>query len=305
VYLPGDNGGRSNPFRDLLLSKDPVGYERNYPFDITPVSDNRPFFFYTVQPRVIQHFLASGGRAMDAKINKALPALFAALLISIAAVVIILVIPPVVLGSRLPAERDARAFLFFFVAIGTGYILIEVALIQKFVLFLGHPTYALTVVIFSMLVWSGLGSFWSRHLVGERRDRLALVLILAAGIVCVLALALQSILTTAVGLPLSVRIILTSLLIAPAGFAMGMPFPTGLRLLERRAPVSVRWAWSLNAAASVFGSVSALVLALYLGLVQTMLIGGGLYLVALALASSAPKSPRAETAPLAEARQVL
>ena len=68
---------------------------------------------------------------------------------------------------------------------------------------------------------------------------------------------------------------------------------------------SVRWAWSLNAAASVFGSVSAVVLALYLGLVQTMLIGGGLYLVALALASSAPKSPQVETASLAEVRQVL
>ena len=305
VYLPGDQAGHSNPFRDLLFSKDPLVFERNYPFDITPVSDNRPFFFYTVQPRDFQRFLASGGRAMDAKVNKALPVLFAALLVSIAAVGIILVLPPLVLGSRLPAERDARTFLFFFMAIGTGYILIEVALIQKFVLFLGHPTYALTVVIFSMLVWSGLGSFWSRRLVGERRDRLALVLVLAAAIVCVLALALQPILTTAVGLPLSVRIMLTTLLIAPAGFAMGMPFPTGLRLLERRAPVSVRWAWSLNAAASVFGSVSAVVLALYLGLVQTMLIGGGLYLVALALASSAPKSPQVETASLAEVRQVL
>ena len=305
VYLPGDSAGPSNPFRDLLRSPDPLAYERSYPFDITPVGDNRPFFFYTVQPRDIQRFLSSGGQAMDAKINKALPMLFAALLVSIAAVAIILVMPPIVLGSRLPAERDARAFLLYFVAIGIAYILIEVALIQKFVLFLGHPTYALTVVIFSMLVWSGLGSFWSRRLVGERKDRLALVLVLAAALVCGLALSLQSILTAGVGLPLSVRIVITTLLVAPAGFAMGMPFPTGLRLLERRSPVSVRWAWSLNAAASVFGSVSALVLALYLGLLQTMLIGGGLYLVALALASSAPRPRRVETEPLAEVRQVL
>ncbi len=305
VYLPGDNAGPSNPFRDLLVSKNPLGYERSYPFDITPVSDNRPFFFYTVQPRDIQQFLASGGRAMDAKINKALPMLFAALIVSVAAVGIILVMPPVVLRSRLPAERDARAFLLYFVAIGIGYILVEVALIQKFVLFLGHPTYALTVVIFSMLVWSGVGSFCSRRLVGERRDRLAVVLIAAAAIVCALGLLLQPILTEGVGLPLGIRIVLTTLLIAPAGFAMGMPFPTGLRLLERHSPISVRWAWSLNAAASVFGSVSALVLALYLGLEQTMLIGGGLYLVALALASSAPKQQRVEAAPLAEVRQAF
>jgi len=310
VYLPGDTAGPSspfgaNPFRELLRARDPLVYERNYPFDITPVGDNRPFFFYTVQPRDIQRFLATGGQAMDAKINKALPMLFAALVVSIAAVAIILVMPPIVLGSRLPAERDAQAFLLYFVAIGIGYILIEVALIQKFVLFLGHPTYALTVVIFSMLMWSGLGSFWSRRVVGERRDRLALVLVAAAAIVCALALALQPILTAGVGLPLSVRILLTTLLVAPAGFAMGMPFPTGLRLLERHSPVSVRWAWSLNAAASVFGSVSALVLALYLGLVQTMLIGGGLYLVALAIASSAPRPRPVETEPLAEVRQAL
>jgi hypothetical protein len=303
VYLPGDRA--SNPFGELLLAKDPLAWERNYAFDVTPVGDNRPFFFYTVQPRDIQAFLATGGRAMDAKINKALPMLFAALIVSIAAVAIILVLPPMVLGARLPSERDARGFLLYFIAIGIGYILIEVALIQKFVLFLGHPTYALTVVIFSMLVWSGFGSFFSRRLIGDRPNRLALVLVLAAAAVCALALSLQPLLTAGVGLPLAVKVLITILLVAPAGFAMGMPFPTGLRLLEERSPESVRWAWSLNAASSVLGSVGALVLALYFGLFETMLIGGGLYLVALAVAVWAPRLRRAQTAPLAEARHAL
>jgi hypothetical protein len=303
VYLPGDRA--SNPFGDLLLAKDPLAYERNYPFDITPVGDNRPFFFYTVQPRDIQAFLATGGRAMDAKINKALPMLFAALVVSIAAVAIILVLPPIVLGARLPSEREARTFLLYFIAIGIGYILIEVALIQKFVLFLGHPTYALTVVIFSMLISSGFGSFSSARLIGDRRGRLAAVLVLAAVAVCALALSLPPLLTAGVGLPLGVKVLLTVLLVAPAGFAMGMPFPTGLRLLEQRSPVSVRWAWSLNAAASVLGSVGALVLALYFGLVETMLIGAGLYLVALAIAASLPRLRSAPAATLAEARHVV
>ena len=77
---------------------------------------------------------------------------------------------------------------------------------------------------------------------------------------------MQPVLTAGVGLPLAVKMIATVLMIAPAGFVMGIPFPTGLRLLERRHEPSVRWAWSLNAAASVLGSVGALVLALYLGL---------------------------------------
>jgi len=84
-----------------------------------------------------------------------------------------------------------------------------------------------------------------------------------------------------VGLPFAVKVIATVAMVAPPGFLMGLPFPTGLRMLERRHAASVRWAWSLNAAASVLGSVGALVLALYVGLVGTLLVGGALYLVAL------------------------
>jgi hypothetical protein len=111
---------------------------------------------------------------------------------------------------------------------------------------------------------------------------------LAALLVGLLAAIVQPVLSAGVGLPLVVKIIATVLLIAPAGFVMGIPFPTGLRLLEKRHEPSVRWAWSLNAAASVLGSVGALVLALYLGLVETLLIGGGLYLCALVVIVISP-----------------
>ena len=88
------------------------------------------------------------------------------------ATLLILLLPPLVLGTRLPRQRGVLGFLLYFLFIGAGYILIEVGLIQKFVLFLGNPTYALTVVIFSMLVSSGLGSAVSRRLVGESEGRL-------------------------------------------------------------------------------------------------------------------------------------
>ena len=110
----------------------------------------------------------------------------------------------------------------------------------------------------------------------------------------VLAVIVQPVLSGGVGLPFAVKVIATVLMLAPAGFAMGLPFPTGLRMLERTHQPSVRWAWSLNAAASVLGSVGALVLALYLGIVQTLLIGGGLYLIAALVAaiSSVPQRAR-------------
>jgi predicted membrane-bound spermidine synthase len=191
-----------------------------------------------------------------------------------------------------------RSFLLYFLAIGAGYILIEVALIQKFVLFLGHPTYALTVVIFSLLVSSGFGSLLSRKLVNDRNGRLVAMLAVAAGLVGALAAIVQPVLSAGVGLPLAVKMIATVLLIAPAGFVMGIPFPTGLRLLEKHHEPSVRWAWSLNAAASVLGSVGALVLALYLGLVETMLIGGGLYLCALVVIVVSPMVRKDVTTPV-------
>jgi hypothetical protein len=290
IYVPGDPP--RNPFGQLLLAKDPRAWERDYQFDITPVTDNRPFFFYTVQPRDLSAFiLQTGSKSADYKVNVAVPKLFDAMFVSIVAVGIILVLPPLVLGTRLPQERSVRSFLLYFLAIGMGYILIEVAMIQKFVLFLGHPVYALTVVIFSMLVSSGLGSYSSRKLVGDDSGRLVKALVVVAVLVAILAAIVQPVLSSGVGLPFFVKVTLTVLMLAPAGFAMGLPFPTGLRMLERAHEPSVRWAWSLNAAASVLGSVGALVLALYLGLVQTLLIGGGLYVLAALVAamSSVPK----------------
>jgi hypothetical protein len=108
-----------------------------------------------------------------------------------------------------------------------------------------------------------------------------------------------------VGLPLELKFAITAALISPAGFFMGMPFPTALKRLEEWHKPSVRWAWSLNAAASVLGSVGSLVCAIYLGLVQTLLAGGLLYLAALAIAAGSAKARDksvVNTVPLAQAR---
>ena len=195
IYYPGS--AIPNQFRDLLLSPHPAEYERNYTFDITPVSDDRPFFFYTVQPRDLWEFMKGGANTADRKINNAVPLLFGLMAISLLATMVILIAPPLVLGTRLPTQPGIRGFLFYFLLIGAGYILIEVGLIQKFILFLGHPTYALTVVIFSMLMSSGLGSYYSRRVLAGDEGRMIKVLGLTALLTTLLALVLSSLLTGA------------------------------------------------------------------------------------------------------------
>ncbi len=280
VYLPGDPP--VNPFAQLLTTRDVRAFEQQYPFDISPVGDNRPFFFYTVQPRDLWSFVTAGvQKSADYKINRAVPLLFGLIGISIVATAIILLLPPVLLRTKVPQDRGVLRYLLYFACIGAGYILVQVALIQKFVLLLGHPTYALTVIIFSMLISSGIGSFYSRRFVRQSDDRLNAVLLAVAALVVILAVIASPLCQAGVGWPLPVKMLVTVLLIAPAGFMMGMPFPNGLERLERRHPAAVRWAWALNAAASVLGSACAIFFAIYLGLRETLLIGGMLYVCAM------------------------
>ena len=269
VYQPGDN--RGTEFAELLTTSDRAGFFSRYRYAVTPVTDDQPFFFYTVQPRDLWAFLTTTApEAADYKINRAVPLLFGLLGISLAATALILLLPPLVWKQRLPADRRIRLSLLYFLFLGAGYILIQVALIQKFVLFLGHPAYALTVIIFSMLVWSSLGSRWSdRWGAGIPLGIALLVAVLAAGV--------EALTATGLAWPLPAKAVVSSLTIAPAAFLMGVPFPQGLRWLEARSPESLRWAWSVNAASSVLGSAVAVFLAIYVGLRATLLIGGACY----------------------------
>jgi hypothetical protein len=272
VYAPGQT--TSNPFSDLLTSSDPERLFRSYPFQVTPVSDDQPFFFYTVQPRDLWNFLTSSRRdSADYKINRAVPLLFGLLGISIAAMAVILLLPPLVLKQALPRGAGARLPLLYFVAIGAGYILIQVAWIQKFVLFLGHPTYALTVIIFSMLVASSIGSRLSE----TPRPWAPLAV---AGLIATAAFLVPGLTQAGITWPLPVKFVVSAAAIAPAALLMGMPFPQGMRWLEERQPEAVRWAWAVNAAASVLGSASAIFLAIYIGLRATLITGALCYLLA-------------------------
>jgi len=290
-YLPSSPG--ANAFSQLILSNDPVTFSRQYKFNVAPVYDNAPFFFFTLKLRQV---LTRPAQGIDWKVNVGIAVLGMVLLLSLLAVIVFLVLPLAIHGR----SRSKVFPLMYFVAIGLGYILVEIAFIQRFVLFLGHPTYALTVVIFLMLLSSGAGSLLSRRwLIRSASVRTALGGIAVA--ILAYVFLLPALLPSLVGLAFPFKLVVSGILLVPLAFIMGMPFPTGLRALagnsfpesaigEAATDNSVEWAWAMNAAASVLGSVLAMVIAIRFGLSVTLACGAIAYLCALlASATLAPK----------------
>ncbi len=282
LYSPG--GAEKNAFADLIRSGDPAGFARNYPFNVAPVTDNDPFFFFTLKTEhVWRGVLAPGSPSgIDWKINLGVAVLVMLLAISTVAVLLFLIVP-LALHSGARGQNAWR--LLYFVAIGLGYILVEIAFVQRFVLFLGHPTYALTVVVFLMLLGSGAGSVVARRwLADPRRVRVALAVVVGATLVYIWLL--PRMLTALVGLPMLAKLLLSAAVLLPLGFVMGMPFPTGLRALAGSGESTIEWAFAMNAAASVLGSVLAVTVAIHYGLGATLATGAAAYLVAAVSANS-------------------
>src|SRR5579863_4334317 len=156
LYLPSDP--KDNPFSALIARNDSYAFAQSYAYNVAPVSDNEPFFFFTLKARQI--LSEKGLRAgIDWKVNLGVLVLLLVLVISLVAVLAFLILP---LALKTATLRQSPVPLLYFVAVGLGYILVEIAFIQRFVLFLGHPTYALTVVIFLLMLSSGAGSLFSR-----------------------------------------------------------------------------------------------------------------------------------------------
>jgi len=286
LYLPSSPG--DNPFSALIARNDPYAFAAGYPYNVAPVYDNAPFFFFTLKLAQVLH--EDGlDEGIDWKVNLGVAVLGMVLVISIVAVLGFLVLP---LALGVGGSRKQAVNLAYFVAVGLGYILVEIAFIQRFVLFLGHPTYALTVVVFLLLLSSGAGSLASRYWLSKNGPGwLPLLTIIA--LVMLYVVVLPGLLNTLVGLPFPVKLLVSGALLVPMGFVMGMPFPTGLRALAKlgslsrssvrshTAEAAVEWAWAMNAASSVLGSVLAMVIAIEFGLNITLACGALAYAVAL------------------------
>lgn len=171
--------------------------------------------------------------------------------------------------------------VLYFAMLGAGFILVELALMQRFVLLLGFPTRALSVSLFSLLISSALGAAWAQRgsaaAAGARLVRVLPVLVVALG---VYYLGLAGVLERFLGAPLAVRVVVTALLMAPMGFMMGMPFPTALRSLSPGLQSLIPAFWSVNGVATIGASVLTMVLAKFVGYGGALLAGAACYTVA-------------------------
>ncbi len=261
-------------FVELLERGD--DFIRAYPFDISPPTDDRPFFFHFfkwVQTPYIFRMMGKvwmpfGGSGYLVLLILLGVAAFAALTL----ILLPLKLAPV--QGWIPSGVWAGV-LAYFSLLGVGYILVEVPLIQKFILFLDRPVYAFSTVVASLLVSSGLGSFLSGR-VPWRFSLLAISLLAFA-----YPWGLGKALPAFMGLPLALRLLLAVLLLSPLGFLMGIPFPRGIGEVGKRWPELVPWAWGVNGSLSVVSSIGAAILALSFGF-RWVLAGGSLaYLGAL------------------------
>jgi hypothetical protein len=239
------------------------------PLDLSPPTDDRPFFFHTLRWRSVfnRQLWAQGATAF----NIEAVAILAALLVVTFGLTVLCVLIPLALGTRRDMVRGAGPLFAFFACIGIGFMLVEVSQMQRLTVFLGHPTYGLTVGLFSLLLAGGIGSL---TVSGSRvwltpAVRLALLLAVLLGFGWLTPVAVHAF--AAESTPM--RIVLAVGMLIPLGFFMGMPFPIGMRLAAQRAIPLTPWLWGINGAASVCASVVALMLALTWGISMTFWLG--------------------------------
>jgi hypothetical protein len=175
------------------------------------------------------------------------------------------------------SSRQRLAFLGYFAALGTGFILLEISFIQRFVLFLGYPTYSLTVVMLSLLVSTGVGSLLTERI----QERFAAALPLRLGILLVLVaaylLGTPLVFDALLGSGLTLRVAVSIALLVPLGLVLGSFFPLGIRMAERVNPRLVPWAWAVNGCATVIGTLLAVMAGMTWSFTAVTLAAMGIY----------------------------
>jgi hypothetical protein len=267
ILLPGQIMGE--PYPALLNGK--IELEQFYDLfktKVYPVTDDNPYFL---------------------SFEKPLPyAVEALLYASIGIVAIFLLIPFGWMRRAIPvltekSELRIRTVIPYFAALGMGFILIELALLQKLILLLGNPTTTFAILLFTLLISSGSGSFLSSRIARNNMKNLLFVIggIAALGILYVIFL--PPLVYSTIAEPFEVKAAISAAVLAPIGFLMGMPFPTGVRLLKAHRPEYIPWMWAINGAFSVLGAVLAIALGIMYGSSQALILGILIYLIALGI----------------------
>lgn len=286
----------TNWYEAFATSTEKGQFLEDYPYEVAPPTDQRPFFFETSR---FTHLMRKEAFLSPLGGLTAHAILFLLLGLSALAALVFVIRPLRQLGADLAAGPDGKLrgpVLIYFACLGLGFILVEVVLSQRFILYLGNPLYSLAVVLFSVLIFSGIGSAWS-----SRFKRPTLPLLVVVALAAVYPLFLDQAFDATLMLPESGRIALSVALLAPLSIAMGMPFPLGLSRLAGRDSRLAAWAWGINGYASVVGSVLTVILSIVFGFDMVVWIGAGIYAVALlAAAGLRPPSVPGVTEPIVD-----
>ena len=273
-------------FRTLLHSE---GAEReqfyeNYLFDVSPSTDDAPFFFNYYKWSGL--FSGSKDRKKDASAfnyHTDFPIGHYVLLASMVQILLLAVLMIFLPLRKLSTEglRTPGSLRIFgyFAALGLGFMLIEIALMQKLVIFLGHPTYALSIVLTSLLASAGLGSLLAGRIQLVRKKHLLLMLVGILAVIGLDVVAVNYLLPAMLGVAVWLRMLIVIVMLVPTGLMLGMPFPSGVRLVEEQCPHLIPWGWAINAFFSVFGSIFCIVLSMAIGFSNVFYVAAGIYVI--------------------------
>ncbi len=277
----------SNPYFHLgaraLLGDGRDDFIERYKFNLEPATDDRPFFFQFFKWQVLPEILSLSGAGGMPLLEWGYLILVATLIQALLGALFLIVLPLLVY-RRKRVERGSRrlaqqGFIYFF-SLGLAFLFIEVAFIQKFILFLHHPTFAIAVVLAAFLIFAGVGSLWSKRFADsgqyERGVRGAVVAIVTIGLLYTVLLG--PLFSLLMALPIAIKIVISLLLIAPLAFAMGIPFPLGLSRLGEMEQGLVPWVWGINGCASVLSAVIATLLAIHYGFSVVIFLALMLYI---------------------------
>ncbi|MFB0535649.1 MAG: hypothetical protein ACETWR_11775 [Anaerolineae bacterium] len=294
VYYPGIQPAEANrynvlpepyyyqAFQDLLSAEDRARFYTDYAFDVSPPDDDRPFFFHFFKwsqtPAILQTF----GKTWQPFGGSGYFVLVALLVLALLASAILILVP-LLFQCKLPAaalsvvdyrsttsRSRGRGYVFlYFALLGLGYLFVEIPLMQRFILFLGHPVYAFATTLFALLLFSGLGS-----MTGPRLSLLKMLILLSVTIL-LYPLLLPRLFQLLLGQGFALRLLASVVSLAPLGFLMGIPFPGGIALLDRLAPDLIPWAWGINGCLSVLASILSTMLAISFGF-SWVLVGASL-----------------------------
>jgi hypothetical protein len=269
-----------------LLGKNADAFAERYKFRIAPPVDDRPHFFHFFKWSALPEVLALRERGGAGLIEWGYLILVATLLQALVAGALLILLPLVLAKSAWPAGRGLRWGGYFFL-LGLAFLFIEIAFIQKFVLFLSHPLYSVTVVLAGFLIFAGLGSarsgWLARRSCAARTGALPLAIGAISAIATAYVLLLPPLFAALIGLADGYKAAVSIVLIAPLAFFMGMPFPLGLRQVAGSAPAFIPWAWGLNGFASVVSAAAATLLAIHLGFTAVVAASVACYLAAAVL----------------------